>query len=1335
MARLVLATAGAVVGSALGGPVGAQIGWTLGSLVGGTFEPNQKQAGPRLNDLAVSGSAYGATIPYVAGSPRIAGQIIWASTKRENASTETQGKGGGGGVETTSYSYEVDLLILLTDNEIVGVGRMWRNGELVLNGQAKEGLWSRMTVYKGDAAQLPDPTYEAAVGMGNAPAYRGRGCVFIEGLQLGNIGQVPNLTSEIGTGNAGNVVCLQHFDVASMTYQGPLIAAPSYTETTYSIPAAIGPQWQLRGFASGGYSTARIDTSAGMIGDAGYLFDSTRSAGASMSVLTDSTFAAAADFTIELAWKPNGESAYNSGSDIVLASNGNYSGTPGDWILKTIGTGSGFGRYFSFSIDGGGSVSTSPTYPEASNSFTGIVRIGIVRDGAELRIYINGDLRGTTSGVPVVTTSSGNYLNIGASGAGPYLIPNDYGVGMYDEFIYAVGSAEFKGSRYTPKTGPYPNSGAFGSSSKSTITVQALVNQLLALSGLSPSQYDTADLASITRPVRALAVGQVSNVRNTLEVIASSYQFDAVLSDKLYFRKRAGASVASIPYADLGCDGGDPFALRLANELEVPAQMAITYANMDNDYQTDTQYSDRLLTGQESTSAVQLPLGMLASEAKALADGLLTDKAISMTSTTIAIGQAYAKYEPCDVLTVLDSDATPWRMRVIKKSTTDGLIKLDLVMDDGSVYVQTGTTTEGTQGQTEVAQIIPATFQLMDIPLLRDADNTPGFYIAIGGGPAAIYESTDNTAFNQVTTSNGGATIGTCTTILPSWSGGGIVDELSSVTVNVGGKQLSSITRADMLASAEANTAVIGSEILQYENATLVSAGVYTLTGLLRGRQDTATTGHIAGETFVLLSGGGVKFIPLQASDLGRIRYYKAAATGQTLSSVASKSITPQGINLTPFAPYNLRAQSTSTEVQVTWSRKTRLSENWLAGLVPLGESSEQYDVELYNGGTLVTSATVTTPSWSSPLALTGYTVKVYQVSATVGRGAVASIVVAADYSETAPPPLSAATLTLSGTAPSGATVVVYDPPSILFSRVVSGVDTLTTLAAGLAADFTTAGYPATSSGPVVSITAPPGSGFGASPAYRLATMSVKVLSSATVGLEVIKTGAPVSPGASAVWNCYLSNAVDADNEVIRAGNAYSVYVYRANQMDLISLARFDVVNPVPASRYEALIKIKAAVDANTTLTALGYSFILQADALGKYSGWMIAPVGESDVYITASSIPGFYPESFNAQKIASSSPIVPAAIEHVVKLSILGTVATGQVFNAVITGVGTFSYTATGGDTNTSVATALAAVLDASASFAATSSGAIITLTASTAGIAYAITTNVGVGLTIVKS
>jgi hypothetical protein len=140
-------------------------------------------------------------------------------------------------------------------------------------------------------------------------------------------------------------------------------------------------------------------------------------------------------------------------------------------------------------------------------------------------------------------------------------------------------------------------------------TIQTVVERLCSRAGLASTQYDASGLAAIARPVRSMAISQTTPVRQVLETLASVYFFGNATSDKLYFRPRGGSSVATIPYAALGAGEGEgqdePLQLKLRNELEVPAQIALTYSNVDGDFNVATEYSDRLLSGQSSTSAVQ----------------------------------------------------------------------------------------------------------------------------------------------------------------------------------------------------------------------------------------------------------------------------------------------------------------------------------------------------------------------------------------------------------------------------------------------------------------------------------------------------------------------------------------------------------------------------------------------------------------------------------------------------------------------------------------------------------------------------------------------------------
>jgi hypothetical protein len=222
MAALAVAALGAWLA-----PVGyAGLGWAMGSMLGQqlfssgqTISSSQSIEGSKLSDLKVTGTDYGETIPWVQGKPRLAGQIWWASSKRQIAhvvTTTVHSKSSGGKskskststVTQTTYTYDVDLLIGLTDNMIDGVTRIWSDGNLVytaapgsdpasVDASINSEDWERLTVYTGIQTQLADPTYEAAVTTAAACAYRGRGYVFFESLHLDGSGQIPNFTFEV----------------------------------------------------------------------------------------------------------------------------------------------------------------------------------------------------------------------------------------------------------------------------------------------------------------------------------------------------------------------------------------------------------------------------------------------------------------------------------------------------------------------------------------------------------------------------------------------------------------------------------------------------------------------------------------------------------------------------------------------------------------------------------------------------------------------------------------------------------------------------------------------------------------------------------------------------------------------------------------------------------------------------------------------------------------------------------------------------------------------------------------------------------------------------------
>ncbi|WP_088335476.1 phage tail protein [Sphingomonas mucosissima] len=192
MATLVLTTVGGLVG----GPIGAALGGVIGQAVDRNllFKPKGRQ-GPRLAELAVQTSSYGRPIPQLFGRMRVAGQVIWATDLVEHR--QRQG-GGKGQPSMTSFSYSASFAVALSARPILGVGRIWADGNL-LRGAA--GDWKVATgfrLYRGDEQQAPDPLIASAEGLDQAPAHRGLAYVVFEDLPLEQFGnRIPSLTFEV----------------------------------------------------------------------------------------------------------------------------------------------------------------------------------------------------------------------------------------------------------------------------------------------------------------------------------------------------------------------------------------------------------------------------------------------------------------------------------------------------------------------------------------------------------------------------------------------------------------------------------------------------------------------------------------------------------------------------------------------------------------------------------------------------------------------------------------------------------------------------------------------------------------------------------------------------------------------------------------------------------------------------------------------------------------------------------------------------------------------------------------------------------------------------------
>ena len=933
MAQLVVGAISAAAGFAIGGPTGAQIGWAIGTAIAA---PTQKVRGPRLDDLKVTGAEYGQPIPWVRGHPRVAGQLWWSSDKREVSTTTSVGKGGG--VEQTTYTYQVDLLYGLTSSEIQGISRVWSNGKLIysrLDGTTTDSLansagansWDRITCYTGAADQLPDPTYEAAVGVGNAPAYRGRGTVFIEGLQLGNSGQIPNLTFEVFTSGTETPTCVTADEdvLLQLCFEG---ADGSTTFTDSSLYAHTVVQ--------GGAS--KIDTSQFACGTSSlYCLPAFGSASVDLDEFELS------DFTIRFFFKANLDNDRVYCGRITAATHG--------WRLRY----ENLGQRFVFTnyrvpFTGPGPDVFTKAWDYTGSSFDWHEIVLVVIAGAPA-LYVDGVLLAVASdsGNAEITYVDTEVFCVGMPRPGASTLRCN---GWFDDvqvITRALTSDEITGECTSNIDVVVLDND----------TLQETVETLCEKAGMPAGTYDATALASITKPIRALAVSQVTPARTVLEQLAAGYFFEAYATDKLYFVPRGGSVALSIPVDDLGAGEDqateEALPVTISSDEQIPAQIALTYSNVDSDYNTATEYSDRLISGIVDTRTVALPMGFTASEAKGISDAMLADEYASRVAGQAALTLKYSRLVPTDVVTLTSPDGDQYRARLVRRTEGRVLVAYEWVVDDATAIESAGITSADYTPSITVNLPGPTSIELMDIPILRDADNSPGIYVAAkpsrGTWPGyQLLQSIDGgVEYTDSGTGTSRAVFGETTTALTTWTGGNVFDEKGSVTVDVGAT-LSSATRDDLL-NSDANAMLIGDEVIQYRTATLVTTGIYTLTGLLRGRRGTewAMASHAIGERAVLLRPAGLLRVGYDAARINIETIYKGVTLGKTLSSARPETIIDTGIALKPFAPTGLRVDtSTPGLYTVTWDRRTRLSYRWPSTTaVPLGEASETYEADL----------------------------------------------------------------------------------------------------------------------------------------------------------------------------------------------------------------------------------------------------------------------------------------------------------------------------------------------------------------------------------------------------
>ena len=1085
-----MSTAGQAAGYVIGGVVGAAfpaVGWVIGAqiggMIGGYIDPPKgaNTVGPRLEDLTVQTSTYGAVLPRIKGTIAVTGNVFWLEGDKikEHEKTEKVGGKGGPTSKQTTFSYTATFAVGLSQQvaaPIAGIRRLWLANTLVYDAgsgdinsiiASNQQAGVMFKVYDGSDDQLPDPRMQADKGAANVSGYPGRAYIVFYDLDLtekynntlmatqvkaevvtaGSVAPTTSAVDSIFTGNLGDPTWGNSITLLGLDFTASGATYSTYEKSNYGDDPALMNFGRMEFPYLDEASSIDIVSPTGGYGYAHQFMHCCQSDDA-LALQIQNEFAGYSP--VKMRW------FYQSGIDC--------------WLNYVDHSAIPFGEHTRVVFDRG------ETFLAGDNTTAHIVKVdryGSVLAASAAKYPVNQfgvsesylfALLYTPSSDNLTTTVYkfdrdtlallDTYVQIAVGGRGTIQVIDDetfytaawksgYGGHIYkweggvviadygDVFPTAIGEksrlnvvteSPFYGYllNWTASTNS-PGIYAFYSTlSPTAAKLRDIVTEECALVGISAGDLDLTEL--VNSDVRGYRVSQAGSVRSVLEQLQAAFPFDVIQSGyKLKFKSRGGASVLTVPESDLGAHTGNdtPSRFMLTTEMpsQVPAKVTFNFMNADREYDPDEQSAAFTAQDVKNSYTVSLPLVMTPTEALQAADVLLKKEQQERTSAGtfwLPPTDDYRKLEAADVIDVTAQSRTH-TIRLTKVSQLpDGRIECDGKLTASAAYASTALAQPSLAlGQTTVPLAGSSELLLLDIPRLVSDQDVPGISLAMYGytdgwpGGIALRSDDSGETYTAVASFSSKTEVftvsGTPETVQP------VLMDVSSVLIATpawDGADLSSITNAQLFALG--NLAAYGAagrwEIIGFKTVTDNGNGTYTLQNFMRGRFGTewAMPLHATGDRLIMLDLNSADFAGLPLTAINSPRLWRGVTAGESIDSDADESFTYGAVNLKPLAPVNLSGNRHPETLDWTLTAvpRSRTPVEPFSGLpTPLGESSEAYDVEIWNSdystlkrtfsGLTSASAPYTAVQQIADFGSEQSTlyVKWYPLSATVGRG------------------------------------------------------------------------------------------------------------------------------------------------------------------------------------------------------------------------------------------------------------------------------------------------------------------------------------------------------------
>ena len=503
-------------------------------------------------------------------------------------------------------------------------------------------------------------------------------------------------------------------------------------------------------------------------------------------------------------------------------------------------------------------------------------------------------------------------------------------------------------------------------SEKATKTVAEGIGDIIERAGLTASDYD---VSTLTPDLRGYVSVGPSSATAMLQPILQAFNLIVTQrSNALIFRERGSQDTNLVETDDLSAasrrEGSTrPFVITDTFASDLPAEVNVNFREPKINLQIASQRERKVDFANDTVVTFDFPITMTEDEARTIARRILWNAHRGSQVIALQVPVSYLDIEEGDNINVVfEGEIYAFLVRKIDRGA-DETLNMEGTIEFVKANTQAGEGSLLNPDDFDRGLFIGGgvAFEVIDIAPFADSEYlVPGVYVAcsltdtsaifIG---AQLLKSNDSQTFfnagNFAIESTMGSVVGL--------AGGGpvtVVDQATVITVQLLQGSLQTITDDAFLLGG--NLAVMGDEVIQFRDATLVDTNKYEISYLLRGLRNTEdeVNNHSAlDERFILMSEQGPQFVKMPVEDIGEDRFFKAVPPSVPAGTLPQLGVTPMGANtIRGFTPDFVTATRNGiNDLTIRWLRRSRAISRHFDdnSKVPLLETRERYEIDILN--------------------------------------------------------------------------------------------------------------------------------------------------------------------------------------------------------------------------------------------------------------------------------------------------------------------------------------------------------------------------------------------------